>query len=89
MAKPILNPEIKQTNFTDPVLTTSTKIKQVHVDELKEAIEKLNFYSVNVDNCNNCSPSNCCQSCQSSSCQTCQRRNCSNTCNCDCCCGSA
>lgn len=86
------NGTINKTSFTDPTLTTSIKVKQVHIDELKNAITKLQTYVKNVDNCGNCSQSNCCQSCQTTtcqSCQTCQRKNCSNTCNCNCCCGTA
>ena len=76
------NGTINKTNFTDPTLTISTKVKQVHIDELKNAISKLQTYVKNVDNCGNCSQSNCCQSCQSTTCQSCQRQ-----CNCNCNCG--
>lgn len=80
------NGTINKTTFTDPTLSTSIKVRQVHIDELKNAITKLQTYVKNVDNCGNCSASNCCQSCQTTTCQkncSCQRYSSNCNCNCD------
>lgn len=45
--------------------------KYSQIQELKEALTRLNDYSKNVINCN-CAPSNCCQTNCTTSCQSCQ-----------------
>ena len=64
------NGTINKTTFTDTTALTDTselKVKAIHVTELQTALEQLNAYGANVDNCGNCT---FCQSCQK--CQTCQ-----------------
>lgn len=90
------NGTITKTVFTEKV-DTSIKIKHAHIAELRTAIERLQGYSVNVDNCGNCVYCQTCQSltcqittcqsssCQSTSCQRCQSTSCQYMqCNCDC-----
>lgn len=60
-----------------------TKIQEVTLDKIQEAINKLSTYIKQVDNCGNCfnitmcQTSTCqtysCQACQVSTCQTCQK----------------
>lgn len=60
-----------------------SKIQEVTLDKIQEAINKLSTYIKQVDNCGNCfnvtmcQTSTCqtyfCQSCQSSTCQSCQK----------------
>lgn len=79
-----LNGKITQSTFTDFPSTTDLVVKTTHITELRNAVNKLNTYIANVDNCGY---TNCCQSCQNAcacqGCQTCQ--GCQNTCACQSC----
>lgn len=79
-----LNGKITQSTFTDFPSTTDLVVKATHITELRNAVNKLNTYIANVDNCGY---TNCCQSCQNAcacqGCQTCQ--GCQNTCACQSC----
>ena len=78
-----LNGKINTTVFTDATSISNnpnnTPVKSLHIIELRKALDNLERYSVNVDNCGY---TNCCQSCQDActqctdKCQACQ-----NTCN--------
>ena len=84
------NGTINQTNFTDYSdirATGSTKIKAVHINEMQDALAKLETYVKGVDNCGY---TNCCQSCQNAcTCQGCQGcqgcQSCQNSCTCQSC----
>jgi len=78
-----LNGKINTTVFTDatPISNdpNNTKVKDLHITELRKALDNLERYSANVDNCGY---TNCCQSCQDACTQctdACQR--CQNSCN--------
>ena len=48
------NGTINKTNFTDTAAlgdASELKVKAIHVTELQTALEQLNTYAVNVDNC--------------------------------------
>lgn len=62
-----VNGTISQTTFTSAA--TGGTVKAVHLTELRNAINKLQTYGKNVDNCGNCTA---CQTCQTTSCQGCQ-----------------
>lgn len=92
-----VNGDISKTTFADDTVNTALKICPVHITELRTAIERLQSYAANVDNCGNCIYCQSCQgaacqsatcqsqSCQSVSCQKCQSISCqSMQCNCDC-----
>lgn len=74
-----INSKIEQTVFTDQteiqLNNESLTIKEKHINDLRNAINALNQYAVNVDNC---STPDCCQGCQntcicqSNKCQSCQ-----------------
>lgn len=93
------NPAVN-TLFTDAITANTIKVRKIHMDELRSAINNLESKFSN--NCNCLSPSNCCQTAPAQctqSCQTtpaqCTLSQCSQTCqsqcincNCDCnCCG--
>ena len=74
------NGTINKTTFTDSAAVTGTselKVKAIHVTELQTALEKLNTYGANVDNCGNCVYCQSCQGCQT--CQKCQSSSCQST----------
>lgn len=51
------NGTINKTTFTDTSAlkdTSELKVKAIHVTELQKALEQLNTYGANVDNCGNC-----------------------------------
>lgn len=78
------NGTINKTTFTDSAAVTGTselKVKAIHVTELQTALEQLNTYAANVDNCGNCVYCQTCQGCQT--CQKCQYYMTFN-CNCNC-----
>lgn len=50
--------------------STSLKIKGVHINELRTAVNKLEAWAANVDNCGNCTYCQSCQACQSLTCQS-------------------
>lgn len=85
-----VNGAITKTNFTDATnLATGveTKVKAIHITELRTAIAKLEQYATHVDNCGY---ANCCESCQDAcacqSCQSCQGcQSCQNACSCQSC----
>lgn len=92
-----VNGAISKTTFTETTVSYTSKIRPVHITELRTAIDKLQSYAANVDNCGNCTYCQTCQSatcqsavcqsqsCQSLSCQSCQSYSCqSMQCNCDC-----
>lgn len=58
------------TNATSFGDSTSLKIKDVHINELRAAVNKLESWAANVDNCGNCTFCQSCQSCQSYKCQS-------------------
>lgn len=74
-----INGQINPTSFTDQTAiqlkNDSLVVKQNHINDLRTAINRLNQYAANVDNC---SVKDCCQSCQdtclcqSNKCQSCQ-----------------
>lgn len=70
-----VNGTIAKTSFTDSSISSSLKVKSVHITELRTAITRLQGYAVNVDNCGNCTY---CQTCQTATCQgvTCQSKSC-------------
>lgn len=70
-----VNKEIPETKFTE--VLKGEQAKAVHLTELRAAIDALQNYAANVDNCGNCTG---CQSCQG--CQICQRSECECDCNC-------
>lgn len=85
-----VNGTISKTVWTDPVLSAGTSpVRVIHVTELRDAIQRLQNLTPNVQNCGY-NPCQSCQSytCQSSSCQTCQTcqrcQTCQSQCNCDC-----
>lgn len=98
------NPTITKTVFTDAdsiKKDSNVLIKQKHIDELNNAISKLDTYLKNVSNCGYI---NCCQSCQdscicqSSKCESCQDscvcqsskcQSCQNRCSCESCQGNS
>ena len=75
-----LNGKINNTVFTDAASISdnpnNTKVKSLHIVELRKALDNLEKYSVNVDNCGY---TNCCESCQDActqctdACQRCQQ----------------
>ena len=90
-----VNGTIAQTNWTDKASiqgSTAVLVKAVHIRELRDAVNALEGYAVNVNNCGCetcqdsciCQSDKCqsCQTCQSTTCQSCQTcqiyRNCSN-----------
>lgn len=93
-----VNGTITKTEFADEPVNESYKIGRIHIEELRQAITRLQAYGANVDNCGNCVYCQSCQeatcqetscqsaSCQSVSCQSCQSYSCqkSSNCNCDC-----
>ena len=54
------------------------EMKEVTLDKIQEAINKLSTYIKQVDNCGNCFNVTMCQTstCQSYTCQTCQKSTC-------------
>lgn len=77
-----VNSTITNTSFTDTITAGSTIIKNIHLNELNEAIDMLNNLKSNINNCD-CSvcTSNCCQSCQTTTCQSqCTCSDCSSSC---------
>ena len=83
------NGTINKTNFTDTAAlgdASELKVKALHVTELQTALEQLNTYAVNVDNCGTKCQSSSCQTCQSIS--QCSSRNCTcqtrGQCDCNC-----
>ena len=50
--------------------STSLKIKGVHINELRAAVNRLETWAANVDNCGNCTYCQSCQACQSLTCQS-------------------
>ena len=66
-----VNETISKTTFTDTITAGTTLIKATHLNELNDAITKLNSLKENVNNCD-CSvcTTNCCQSCQTTTCQS-------------------
>lgn len=86
------NGTINKTTFTDTSAlkdTSELKVKAIHVTELQKALEQLNTYGANVDNCGNCTFCQTCQKCQT--CQSisqCSSRNCTcqtrGQCDCNC-----
>lgn len=81
-----VNGKITKTSFTDAgnlANGTETKVKAVHITELRTAISALEGYAKNVDNCGY---TNCCESCQDTcacqSCQTSKCQSCQNACTC-------
>lgn len=71
-----INDVIPKTDFTDYQdfrNTNSLRGKQLHIDELKVALEKLKIFGQKVNNCGNCNFCETCQACQKcQACQTCQ-----------------
>ena len=49
--KMAVNGSIAKTTFTDSSVSSSLKIRPVHITELRTAIERLQAYAANVDNC--------------------------------------
>lgn len=85
-----VNGAISKTVWTNPVLSAGTSpVRMIHVTELRDAIQRLQNLTPNVQNCGY-NPCQSCQSytCQSSSCQTCQTcqrcQTCQSQCNCNC-----
>lgn len=80
-----VNGTINKTTFTDQTNIqngTSILIKAVHVNELRTAVNKLEGYAVNVNNCGCQACQNTC-TCQSDKCQSCQK--CQDSCTCQSC----
>ena len=50
--------------------SASLKIKGVHINELRVAVNRLETWAANVDNCGNCTYCQSCQACQSLTCQS-------------------
>lgn len=50
--------------------STSLKIKGIHVGELRAAVNSLETWAANIDNCGNCNFCQSCESCQTQSCQS-------------------
>ena len=73
-----VNGTIAQTNWTDKAAiqgSTATKVKAVHITELRTAVNALEGYAANVVNCGNQSCQNTCTQCTCEKCQdacTCQ-----------------
>lgn len=61
-----VNSTITPTSFTAEGITPRT----INIQEIRNALIKLETYAANVENCGNCSPSNCCQ--RNQGCQACQ-----------------
>ncbi len=77
-----VNGTIAQTNWTDKAAiqgNTALLVKAIHIRELRAAVNALEGYVVNVNNCGCESCQDSCI-CQSDKCQTCQT--CQNTCSC-------
>ena len=70
-----VNGAISKTTFTETTVSYTSKIRPVHITELRTAIDRLQSYAANVDNCGNCTY---CQTCQSATCQSavCQSQSC-------------
>lgn len=62
-----VNGAISKTTFTETTVSYTSKIRPVHITELRTAIDRLQSYAANVDNCGNCTY---CQTCQSATCQS-------------------
>ena len=96
VGKSEINEKITETNFT--AVEQGGIIQEISITELRKAIDRLQNYGVNVDNCGNCDFCQTCQTitcqettcqsltCQSYTCQGCQscQRNCNCNCNCNC-----
>lgn len=87
-----LNGKINNTTFTDATPLgnkTETAVKNIHISQIRTAIDSLQGYSANVENCGytncceSCQDSCTCQSCQTNKCQGCQR--CQHQCSCQSC----
>lgn len=89
------NGTIAQTKWTE--IKRGSKVVPNYLNELSNAITKLEKYGVNVDNCGvanccqSCQGCQACQGCQSQSCQGCQScqscqklSECKHNCNCNC-----
>lgn len=71
------NGTIANTSFSS--INTSTAMSKSHIEELRNAVTKLETYVTHIDNCGNCSASNCCQSCETCESSSCQSSPCQST----------
>lgn len=76
-----VNGTIAQTNWTDKAAiqgSTALLVKAIHIRELRAAVNALEGYVVNVNNCGceSCQDSCVCQSDKCQKCQTCQINTC-------------
>nr|DAT81570.1 MAG TPA: hypothetical protein [Caudoviricetes sp.] len=74
------NSKIPHTVFTDENAISKRsplQVKAIHLEELRKAIDNLESYGNQVDNCGNCTYCQTCQGCQT--CQKCQSETCQST----------